>query len=163
MTATLEFIDTADGPFGVLIEQGDVIAAGWTSDRDALLDRIHPSVRPEDVVMASTGAAGDAVRAFYADELDAVMSVPVRQRGTELQQSGWRALRRITPGRPLSYGEFAVELGSPSAVRAAASVCARNAVALFVPCHRVLRSDGSMGGFAWGVEVKRALLTRESR
>jgi methylated-DNA-[protein]-cysteine S-methyltransferase len=62
----------------------------------------------------------------------------------------------------LSYAAFAGELGNPSAVRAAASICASNAPALFVPCHRVLRSDGSLGGFAWGVEVKRSLLAREA-
>ncbi|HEX5857505.1 MAG TPA: MGMT family protein, partial [Microbacterium sp.] len=64
---------------------------------------------------------------------------------------------------PLSYTAFAAELGSPRAVRAAASICARNAPALFVPCHRVLRGDGSLGGFAWGTDVKRALLDREAR
>ena len=84
------------------------------------------------------------------------------QAGTEGQQAGWAALRRIRPGSPLTYTEFARELGNPRAVRAAASVCARNPVALFVPCHRVLRSDGSMGGFAWGEDVKRSLLEREA-
>lgn len=79
-----------------------------------------------------------------------------------MQAAGWAALRAIEPGHPLSYAEFAAALGQPSAVRAAASVCARNAPALFVPCHRVLRSDGSLGGFAWGVEVKRGLLAREA-
>ena len=67
------------------------------------------------------------------------------------------------PRVPLTYTEFARELGNPRAVRAAASVCARNPVALFVPCHRVLRSDGSMGGFAWGEAIKRDLLRREAR
>ncbi len=62
----------------------------------------------------------------------------------------------------MSYAAFAGELGNPAAVRAAASICATNAPALFVPCHRVLRSDGSLGGFAWGVEVKRSLLAREA-
>ena len=61
-----------------------------------------------------------------------------------------------------AYTEFAAVMGRPDAVRAAASVCARNAPALFVPCHRVLRSDGSLGGFAWGLDVKRSLLERES-
>ena len=93
---------------------------------------------------------------------DAITTVAVRQHGTEMQRVGWEALRRITPGQPLSYTEFAIELGSPQAVRAAASVCARNAPALFVPCHRVLRSDGSLGGFAWGLDVKRSLLEREA-
>jgi len=80
-----------------------------------------------------------------------------------MQHAGWEALRRIAPGQPLTYAEFATALGSPNAVRAAASICARNAPALFVPCHRVLRTGGAMGGFAWGVEVKQALLDREAR
>jgi len=88
--------------------------------------------------------------------------VAVAQDGTALQQQGWAALRRIVPGAPLSYAGFADALGQPSAVRAAASICARNAPALFVPCHRVLRSDGTLGGFAWGLDVKRALLAREA-
>ena len=90
------------------------------------------------------------------------MHVPVRQVGTELSTEGWRQLRLIPAGSTLTYTELAAAMGRPDAVRAAASVCARNAPALFVPCHRVLRSDGSLGGFAWGLDVKRSLLEREA-
>lgn len=90
------------------------------------------------------------------------MAVPVELHGTDGQLAGWEQLRRIRPGDPLTYSEFADALGTPRAVRAAASVCARNPVALFVPCHRVLRADGSMGGFAWGEDVKRSLLEGEA-
>ncbi len=161
-TVTVTFVDTPDGPFGMLSDaDGAVIASGWTADVDALVARLRTADRPTEVIAGDSSAA-DAVRAFYAGDLAAAMVVPVRQHGTELQHRGWEALRRIEPGSPLAYAEFAAELGSPSAVRAAASICARNAVALFVPCHRVQRSDGSLGGFAWGVEVKRALLAREA-
>ncbi|WP_261165234.1 methylated-DNA--[protein]-cysteine S-methyltransferase [Microbacterium sp. Marseille-Q6965] len=160
--ALIETIDTPDGTFTVLADtDGAVLASGWTADDAAVLGRIHPSLRPE-TVRRSTTAAVDAVRAYYAGELTAVVDVPVRQLGTELQGRGWEALRRIRPGAPLSYTAFAAALGAPSAVRAAASICARNAPALFVPCHRVLRGDGSLGGFAWGVDVKRRLLAREA-
>ena len=84
------------------------------------------------------------------------------QYGTDLQLRGWAALRAIDAGKQLTYTGFAAALGQPSAVRAAASICARNAPALFVPCHRVLRSDGSLGGFAWGLDVKESLLAREA-
>ncbi|WP_040166647.1 methylated-DNA--[protein]-cysteine S-methyltransferase [Microbacterium gorillae] len=162
MTAIVEFVDTPDGPFGILSDaDGAVIASGWTAELDDLLGRLHPEDRPADVAAGATDAAA-AVRAFYAGDVTRVASVPVHQRGTAMQHTGWDALRRIAPGAPLSYAEFAAEMGSPTAVRAAASVCARNAVALFVPCHRVLRGDGTMGGFAWGVEVKRSLLAREA-
>jgi methylated-DNA-[protein]-cysteine S-methyltransferase len=162
MTATIETIDTPDGAFTLVAdERGRVLASGWTADADAAIARIHPRLRPADVREAETDAA-DAVIAYYGGDVTAIDDVEVAQQGTGMQLLGWAALRRIEPGRPLSYAEFAAVLGQPSAVRAAASICARNAPALFVPCHRVLRSDGSLGGFAWGLEVKRRLLAREA-
>lgn len=161
-TSTLQFLDTPDGPFAILVDaDGRVLVSGWTSDAEAVLARLRPDRRPDEVVEGNTAAA-DAVRAYYDGELTAIDAVEVRQFGTPLQQAGWDALRRITPGAPLTYTGFAAALGSPAAVRAAASICARNAPALFVPCHRVLRGDGTMGGFAWGTDVKRRLLEREA-
>ncbi|WP_345751307.1 methylated-DNA--[protein]-cysteine S-methyltransferase [Microbacterium rhizophilus] len=161
MTAIIQTLDTTDGPFTLIADaDGAVLASGWTSDVEAMRNRIHPGLRPEGVREGETAAA-DAVRAYYDGDLAAIDDVPVRQRGTDLQLAGWKALRRIAPGAPLTYTGFAARLGSPRAVRAAASICARNAPALFVPCHRVLRGDGTLGGFAWGLDVKRALLARE--
>ncbi|WP_254845526.1 methylated-DNA--[protein]-cysteine S-methyltransferase [Microbacterium sp. RURRCA19A] len=161
-TATLQFVDTPDGPFAILADDTDrVLVAGWTDEVDAVLARIRPAHRPTAVVPGETRAAA-AVAAYYDGDLAAIDDVEVVQFGTPLQQRGWAALRTIRPGEPLTYTGFATALGSPSAVRAAASICARNAPALFVPCHRVLRGDGTMGGFAWGVDVKRRLLGREA-
>ncbi|MDQ1137714.1 methylated-DNA-[protein]-cysteine S-methyltransferase [Microbacterium sp. SORGH_AS 1204] len=160
--ATLQFVDTPDGPFAILADDADrVIVSGWTADAEAVLARLRPDRRPIDVTAGETSAA-DAVRAYYAGDVAAIDAVAVAQSGTTLQLAGWNALRGIRPGSPLTYAGFASALGSPTAVRAAASICARNAVALFVPCHRVLRGDGTMGGFAWGTGVKRSLLARES-
>lgn len=162
MTATLQSIDTPDGTFTIVADdRGRVLASGWTADPEELLVRIHPRLRPETVRDGRTDAAAAAL-AYYGGDLDAIDDVEVAQRGTAMQLEGWAALRRIAPGGPLTYAEFAAALGQPTAVRAAASICARNAPALFVPCHRVLRSDGSLGGFAWGLEVKEHLLARES-
>ena len=162
MTATLQTIDTPDGAFTIVSdERGRVLASGWTADPEAALARIHARLRPASVVDGETDAAAAAL-AFYDGDLTAIDAVEVAQDGTAMQTAGWAALRRIAPGHPLSYAEFAAALGQPSAVRAAASICARNAPALFVPCHRVLRADGSLGGFAWGIDVKRRLLDREA-
>lgn len=159
--AILHEIPTPDGPFTIIAnERGEVLASGWSTDTVGLASRIHPSVRPEHLV-AGTSEAAQAVVAYYDGDESAVRAVPVRHGGTELQQRGWSALREIPPGRPVTYTELAALLGRPSAVRAAASICARNATGLFVPCHRVLRSDGALGGFAWGTEIKRSLLDRE--
>lgn len=159
--ATIQTLDSPDGPFTILAdERGRVLASGWSADHHDILNRIGPSARPGAVVEGETDAAA-AVLAYYDGDLAAIDDVEVAQSGTPMQLTGWSALRSIAPGHPLSYAAFAAELGQPSAVRAAASICARNAPALFVPCHRVLRSDGSLGGFAWGLEVKRSLLSRE--
>lgn len=161
MNATIQTLDTPDGPFTVLEDaDGRVLASGWTSDQGAVLARLRAPYRP-DAARGETQAAA-AVLAYYEGDVAAIDAVPVIQHGTAMQRAGWDALRSIAPGAPLSYSEFAAALGSPTAVRAAAAICARNAPALFVPCHRVLRSDGSLGGFAWGLEVKRSLLAREA-
>lgn len=160
MSAVIQTIDTPDGAFTLLVDADErVLASGWTAEPDAVIARVRtPPLRIE----TGTSSVADAVRAYYDGDLHAIDAVPVAQHGTALQRAGWDALRRIEPGTPLSYTAFAAELGRPSAVRAAASICARNAAALFVPCHRVLRGDGSLGGFAWGSDVKRALLAREA-
>lgn len=160
--ATVQTLDTPDGAFTIVEDaQGRVLASGWTIDTEVACARIPAAARPADVRAGETDAAA-AVRAYYDGDLGAIDGVPVWQPGTAMQHAGWDALRTIAPGAPLSYAQFAAALGAPRAVRAAASICARNAPALFVPCHRVLRGDGSLGGFAWGLEVKRSLLAREA-
>lgn len=162
MNAVIETIDTPDGPFTILASaQREVLASGWTADHEAILLRLASVARPGRVEEGESGVA-EAVLAYYDGDLAAIDAVPVAHTGTEMQRAGWAALREITPGAPLTYSGFATLLGSPRAVRAAASICARNAPALFVPCHRVLRSDGTLGGFAWGLSVKESLLARES-
>lgn len=162
MTATFQTLNTPDGPFTVITnEAGKVIASGWTPSVEDTASRIRPVHRPDDIA-EGPGDAASAVEAYYAGDVHAVETVEVELHGTDGQLAGWKALRRIEPGQPLNYSQFARALGSPSAVRAAASICARNPVALFVPCHRVLRTDGSLGGFAWGLDIKQSLLDREA-
>lgn len=162
MTATFQTVNTPDGPFTVIIsEAGKVIASGWTSCVTDTASRIRPAHRP-DKIEEGPGDAASAVEAYYAGHVRAVDTVAVELHGTDGQLAGWETLRQIRPGHPLNYSQFARALGSPTAVRAAASICARNPIALFVPCHRVLRTDGSLGGFAWGLDIKQSLLDREA-
>jgi len=90
------------------------------------------------------------------------LDLPLDLRGTAFQRMVWDALRDIPAGQVLSYTELASRIGLPKAVRAVASACAANRLAVAVPCHRVVRSDGTLSGYAWGVERKRALLERET-
>lgn len=87
--------------------------------------------------------------------------LPLDVRGTAFQEAVWQALRRIPAGETRSYAELAAMVGKPGAVRAAGSACGANAVSIAIPCHRALRSDGTLGGYAWGLDRKRTLLARE--
>jgi AraC family transcriptional regulator, regulatory protein of adaptative response / methylated-DNA-[protein]-cysteine methyltransferase len=89
--------------------------------------------------------------------------LPLDIRGTAFQQRVWQALRRIPAGKTASYAEIASRIGAPRAVRAVAQACAANALAVAIPCHRVVRTNGDLSGYRWGVERKRALLDREAR
>lgn len=89
------------------------------------------------------------------------LDLPLDIRGTAFQQRVWQALARIEPGTTASYAEVAASIGAPNAVRAVAGACAANALAVAVPCHRVVRTDGGLSGYRWGVERKRELLARE--
>jgi AraC family transcriptional regulator, regulatory protein of adaptative response / methylated-DNA-[protein]-cysteine methyltransferase len=88
-------------------------------------------------------------------------ALPLDVRGTPFQRRVWQALQAIRVGDTASYADIARRIGSPKAVRAVAGACAANSLAVAVPCHRVVRSDGSLSGYAWGMERKRALLARE--
>jgi AraC family transcriptional regulator of adaptative response/methylated-DNA-[protein]-cysteine methyltransferase len=90
------------------------------------------------------------------------LDLPLDVRGTAFQQRVWQALKDIPAGQTFSYTEIARRIGSPKAVRAVAGACAANNLAVAIPCHRVVRNDGSVSGYAWGVERKRALLDREA-
>jgi AraC family transcriptional regulator of adaptative response/methylated-DNA-[protein]-cysteine methyltransferase len=90
------------------------------------------------------------------------LDLPLDVRGTAFQERVWQALREIPPGSTASYADIAVRIGSPRAVRAVAQACAANSLAVAIPCHRVVRSDGNLSGYRWGVERKRRLLEREA-
>jgi AraC family transcriptional regulator of adaptative response/methylated-DNA-[protein]-cysteine methyltransferase len=89
------------------------------------------------------------------------LDLPLDVRGTAFQQRVWQALREIPAGSTLSYADLAARIGSPKSVRAVGQACAANALAVAIPCHRVVRHDGALSGYRWGVDRKRALLERE--
>jgi methylated-DNA-[protein]-cysteine S-methyltransferase len=165
MIANVSTMDTPAGPFTVLVDpDGAVLAAGWTDGAGALLALVHRDLRGEPRRRRDLGTVSAAVRAYLDGDHDAPAAVPVRQQtGGAFLAAAWKTLRDVPPGDPVTYAEFAARTGNPPAIRAAAQACARNAAALFVPCHRVIRTDGTLGGFRWGLDVKRWLLAHESR
>src|SRR3954452_18133102 len=143
---------TPAGPFTVVADdEGVVVASGWTTTLG------EGATRRRDV-----GAASRALRAYLTGELDAIDAVVVRQSSGPVVERGWEVLRSIAPGAPITYTELARRCGVPGSARAASAACGRNMAALFVPCHRVVRTSGALGGFRWGLEVKRWLLAFEA-
>ena len=164
MTSTYSTLATPAGPFTAVVDtDGAVLASGWTADVDTLVPLIHPSVRPASLRQAvDLGAVSVAVTRYHDGDVGVIDAVPVRQRSGAFLEEAWDVLRTVPAGAPVSYTEYAAKAGRPAAVRAAAAACARNAAALFIPCHRVLATGGGLGGFRWGTPVKRWLLDHEA-
>ena len=161
-------IDTPIGPFTLVGHGKAVLASGFTDDVGSLVALIPAPVRRRVEADRDTdtdlGPAVDAVRAYFAGDVEAIDAIEVEQHGAgEFIDEAWRVLRGIAPGEIVTYTDFAERSGRPGAVRAAAAACARNAAALFIPCHRVVRTDGGLGGYRYGLEIKRWLRDFEAR
>jgi len=158
-------IDTPAGPFTILASDEAVLASGWTDDPERLRVLIGAALRPAAGALTTKRDLGSITRAtrdYLAGDLAAIDAVPVAQAASPFLARAREELRRIPPGAPETYAQLAARAGNPSAVRAAGSACARNPTALFVPCHRVVRTGGGLGGFAYGLDVKRWLLDHEA-
>lgn len=171
---TRTVVEIAGAPFHVFTtpEDGVIRAAGFATgddpgahDLETRLARLTPELAARGVADPGDDGAGsgiaDALRAYAAGDFDALDALAVAQPETPFRGDVWRALRRVPAGEAVTYTELAALAGRPSAVRAAASACASNLVALIVPCHRIVRSDGGLGGYLFGTEIKERLLRFE--
>ena len=163
-------LTTPAGRLGVVLEVDGTVRAAGFGELEGVLARLLLTdgsleirvLRPTDLTdLPGPSAAVAAVERYSAGEAGALDAVPVRQPGGPFFQEVWRQMRQVHPGETVSYAALAAAAGRPAAVRAAASACARNLAAPFVPCHRVVRSDGTLGGYAYGLDAKRALLAHE--
>jgi len=149
---------TSLGPLLVAATDKGLCRVAFDEDADALARRFpRAAIVPGDAALADLAAAVvDAVETPGRDR-----DLPLDVRGTAFQEAVWQALRTIPPGETRSYAALAALAGRPGADRAAGTACGANAVAVVIPCHRVRRGDGGIGGYAWGPDRKRALLARE--
>jgi methylated-DNA-[protein]-cysteine S-methyltransferase len=151
---------TPAGPLTVLADGDVVVAAGFTDDPDRLYRRL-----PDNGGYLTTDDLGEITEALLRwldGDLAAIDKVEVRQAGTTYQQAIWTALSEVPAGQTVSYGTLAERAGLRSAARAAGSACGRNLLAPFVPCHRAVQSGGGLGGYEYGLPVKRWLLAHEA-
>ena len=137
------------------------ICAITLSDNPALLKRDLRKRFPKAELI--NGELQQEIKAIttYAERPTVTFDLPLDVRGTAFQQSVWKALRKIPVGKTASYGDIAKKIGKPKAVRAVAQACGANNIAVVIPCHRVVRTDGALSGYRWGVKRKAELLRRE--
>jgi methylated-DNA-[protein]-cysteine S-methyltransferase len=157
-------MDTPIGPLSLLARDGRLIAGGFTTDPAEMHARLALPLRA--LPLQTTGPAelpwlAKPVAAYFDGDLAALDAIPVSQPGSPSRQRLWAALRAVPPGRTVSYTQLAAQGGNPRAPRAAGAACAYNLIAPVVPCHRALRSDGTLGGYYYGLDRKRWLLRHE--
>jgi AraC family transcriptional regulator of adaptative response/methylated-DNA-[protein]-cysteine methyltransferase len=132
-------------------------------DPVVLLDDLHARFPYADITSGDTNLTRLVAKVIgFVEAPTAGLDWPLDIKGTAFQRRVWQVLRNIPPGSTASYADVAARLGSPKAVRAVAQACARNGIAVAIPCHRVIRSDGGLSGYRWGVARKQALLVREA-
>ncbi|MBL28073.1 MAG: cysteine methyltransferase [Rhodospirillaceae bacterium] len=157
--------DEIESPIGIvlLILRDDAVCTLDFSDcadrSRRLLTTRFGAVEP--VRAAKRPSASERVSAYFAGEVDALDDITVAAGGTPFQEQVWAALRRIPAGQTATYGNIAAAIGSPKAMRAVGMANNRNPIALIVPCHRVIGADGSLTGYAGGLDRKRWLLEHE--
>ncbi len=151
--------ETSLGALLIAATDTGICRVAFDEDGRALGERFpHADIRPGDAALAALAKRVVA----QVESPDRDLGLPLDVRGTAFQEAVWQALRAIPPGETRTYAQLAAMAGRPAAVRAAGTACGANAVAILIPCHRALRTDGSLGGYAYGPDRKRVLLERES-
>ncbi|NJM50154.1 MAG: bifunctional DNA-binding transcriptional regulator/O6-methylguanine-DNA methyltransferase Ada [Sphingomonadales bacterium] len=153
-------VDTTLGPMLVAATDKGICRLSFGEDKGELIRRF-----PKAVIEPGGAAIDNMVKGAVAviENPRTMPDLPLDVAGTAFQEAVWQALRRIPPGETRSYAEIAAAVGKPGAVRAAGSANGANNVAILIPCHRVIRSDGSLGGYAYGLAIKQELLRREAQ
>jgi methylated-DNA-[protein]-cysteine S-methyltransferase len=160
-------IDSPVGPLFLAAHEDRLIALTFSDGRDKvdrILARRFAEIGDDSTtVVTDPAGAVTALRAYFDGDVRAIDAVAADPGGSGFMRRAWEGLRAIPAGETISYAKLAVEAGSPNAIRAAGTACATNPIALVLPCHRVVRSDGTLGGYGGGLENKTWLLDHERR
>lgn len=158
---TKSIYKTPIGSLHLISHDQYLLAAGFSSFDELIkrLDKRDQSISVQSQKRISV--ISDLLDDYFDGDLKALNGISVKQPGERFSQSAWKAMRKVSPGKMISYAELANKAGSPDAVRAAGSACARNLVALVVPCHRIVKTGGNLGNYAYGIKAKEWLLRHE--
>lgn len=157
-------ITTSKTPIGNLnlIADEHVLLGANLSNIAALKSGLDPAERSREIkIVRSIPIISDLISDYFEGDISAINGISVRQPGAAFSQAAWKVMRKVKAGTVISYADLADRAGSSAAVRAAGSACAKNAIMLVVPCHRIVKSGGALGNYAYGVTKKEWLLHHE--
>lgn len=152
---------TPQGDFHIIIDADNLARASGFGTIAALTKRLPEELRHTVLTKFESHPYAQLVQAYFDGDGTALDAIPRAQTGTEFQTRVWRAINSIPYGETMSYAQLADVSGNPKAIRAAGTICGLNKLILLVPCHRVVKSDGGIGSYLYGPEIKTALLSRE--
>jgi len=158
------FISQFKSPIGVLnlIADEQILLGLNLSSVKALKDSVDEIDYAKGFKEVSKiSVVSDLLTDYFDGDINALNGISVRQPGAQFSQAAWKAMRKVKAGKTISYADLAERSGSKAAVRAAGSACAKNAIALVVPCHRIVKTGGSLGNYAYGLNKKEWLLRHE--
>jgi methylated-DNA-[protein]-cysteine S-methyltransferase len=161
VTLLLSTLATPIGSLNLIADQHILLAANLSN-----LKALKESLGADDSIreiksVAKIPVITDLINDYFDGDIAAINSIQVRQPGAPFSQAAWKAMKKVRPGKVISYSDLAERAGSPAAIRAAGSACAKNAIVLVVPCHRIVKTGGALGNYAYGLSKKEWLLNHE--
>ena len=161
MTLLLTTLATPLGNLNLIADEHILLGANLST-----LKALKESLSAEDAIrevrsVSKIPVITDLINDYFEGDISAINAIQVRQPGAHFSQAAWKAMKKVKAGSVISYGELAERAGSPAAVRAAGSACSKNAIVLVVPCHRIVKTGGALGNYAYGLNKKEWLLHHE--
>lgn len=154
-------LKTPVGALSLISREQILLAAGFQSHEKLMSGLSRADQETDSKKVSSLPVITELLSNYFDGDLSAIDGITVDQPGEKFSQLAWKGMRRVSPGKVISYADLARKAGSPDAVRAAGSACARNLIAVVVPCHRIVKTGGALGNYAYGLKYKEWLLRHE--
>lgn len=161
MPLLLSTVSTPIGNLNLIADEHILLAANLSSLKALKKSLSQEDSKKEIKSVSRIPLITDLIGDYFDGDVSAINVINVRQPGASFSQAAWKAMKKVKAGKVISYGELAERAGSPAAVRAAGSACAKNAIVLIVPCHRIVKTGGALGNYAYGLDKKEWLLRHE--
>lgn len=158
---SVSVLPTPVGNLHLIADENILLAAGFKNIADLQSRLSHEDSQKTYKSIAKINIISDLIADYFAGDLSALNGIKVRQPGEKFSQNVWKMMRRIPAGKTLSYAELARQAGSPAAIRAAGTACGNNLIAPIIPCHRIIKTGGTLGNYGYGIEIKQWLLRHE--